>query len=388
MASQNRIPQSLAKGILPLLCMASLVAAASQDPERELQVLKDRIETLTQELLSETDKRDAEAARLRRVETEAASAATALAQTRRSMDDTFRRNAKLEQEKILIRERLDRRRADLSTQARAAYVGGRQERLRLMLNQQDPALLGRLLVYYGYLSELRADQIGKVVTELSRLATVETELAETATRLEALEDRHAAALADIEAARAERAAVVAHLDDRIRDRREEVEALRAEQQILENLVAELQRALANLPGAQREPFDDQFGQLSWPVKGTLITDFGQPRADGTLRWNGVLVAAERGAEVRAIYHGRVAYADWLPGMGLLIVLEHGDGYMSLYGHNEVLYKQAGDWVTPGDVIAGAGDSGGRIRTALYFEIRRGSKPQNPHRWFRTRLSAR
>jgi septal ring factor EnvC (AmiA/AmiB activator) len=390
MARVKRIAGTLVTLLAVLIAMASCPARASNDPDPEgrLRALKERLDGLQQELQRETERRDAEAASLRGIETQAASAAAALGHTRRAIEDARRRGAELREQQSRIRQRLDSRRADLSAQARAAYISGRQERLRLVLNQQDPALLGRLLIYYRYLSELRADQIAAVVAELSDLAEVDAALAATTARLQRLEDERSAALADVERTRAERAAVVARLDARVSDRQQEVARLQAEQQTLEKLVAELQRALAELPGAQRDPFIDQVGKLQWPVRGTLITDYGQPRAGGSLRWNGILVAAERGAEVRAIYHGRVAYADWLPGMGLLIVLEHGDGFMSLYGHNEVLYKQAGDWVRPGDVIAGAGDSGGRARTALYFEIRRGDRPQSPHRWFRTRLSSR
>jgi septal ring factor EnvC (AmiA/AmiB activator) len=390
MTSPNRNPGALLAQLVVLIGAVSLVvpALADPDPEGRLQALKKQLEGLQVELQQDTDRRDAEVAALRSIETQAANAAAALSQTRRAIDGARQRGAELRAQRARIRGQLDRRRADLSAQARAAYASGRQERLRLVLNQQDPALLGRLLVYYRYLSELRADQIGAVVAELAELAEVDAELTVTTARLKRLEDQRTAALAEVEKARAERAAVVARLDARVRDRQQEVARLQAEQQTLEKLVAELQRTLAELPGAERDPFADQIGRLQWPVRGTLLTDYGQPRAGGSLRWNGVLVAAERGAEVRAIYHGRVAYADWLPGMGLLIVLEHGDGYMSLYGHNEVLYKQAGDWVAPGDVIAGAGDSGGRARAALYFEIRRGDKPQSPHRWFRTRLSAR
>ena len=109
-------------------------------------------------------------------------------------------------------------------------------------------------------------------------------------------------------------------------------------------------------------------------------DFGQPRVGGKLKWNGVVLAAPRGREVRAVYHGRVAFADWLAGMGLLVIVDHGEGYMTLYGYNETTLKNTGDWVAPGDVIATVGDSGGQSQSGLYFELRRGTKPENPRRW--------
>ena len=119
-----------------------------------------------------------------------------------------------------------------------------------------------------------------------------------------------------------------------------------------------------------------------------IADYGELRAGARLRWNGVLLGANRGTEVHAVANGRVAFADWLPGLGLLVIVEHGDGYMSLYGHNDTLRKAAGDWVRPGEVLATLGDSGGQAHPALYFEIRRGKTPQNPHAWFRKKLARR
>jgi septal ring factor EnvC (AmiA/AmiB activator) len=130
------------------------------------------------------------------------------------------------------------------------------------------------------------------------------------------------------------------------------------------------------------------GRLTWPIAGTLLHDFGQPRATGRLKWNGVVLAAPRGREIRAVYHGRVIFADWLAGMGLLVIVDHGGGYMSLYGYSETTLKIAGDWVAPGDVIATVGDSGGQTRSGLYFEIRQGTKPLNPRSWVSKQPTAR
>jgi septal ring factor EnvC (AmiA/AmiB activator) len=220
------------------------------------------------------------------------------------------------------------------------------------------------------------------------LAEIEQQLSAEAAELQNLGQLRARELDELETARKRRRSIVAKLDKDMVRRGDEIENLKEAQKDLETLIAELQRAIEDLPGTSRDPFADQRGQLVWPVKGSLLSDFGQPRAGGSLRWNGVLIGTDRGAEVKAIYHGRVAYADWLPGLGLLVVIEHGDGYMSLYGHNETLFKQLGDWVRPSEVIATTGDSGGRSQAALYFEIRKGARPENPHRWFKGRLRAR
>lgn len=146
--------------------------------------------------------------------------------------------------------------------------------------------------------------------------------------------------------------------------------------------------LKAFPVASRDAFPKLKGRLAWPLNGRLLADYGQPRAGAKVKWNGVLIRAERGRDVRSIARGRVAYADWLPGLGLLTVLEHSDGYISLYGHNETLTHQVGEWVNAGEVLATVGDSGGQPQTALYFEIRRGRKPLNPHGWFKSSVSAR
>jgi septal ring factor EnvC (AmiA/AmiB activator) len=370
------------------LAAPDLAAVAEDDPGARLEDLRQRIGKLQRQLERDADRRDKEAAGLRDAERVAAAAARELQRTRAAIADHRTRLARLGQEKEASQARLESQRHDLAVQVRAAYVGGRQERLRMVLNQQDPSLLGRLLVYYGYLNRYRAGQIDTVAKELSRLASLEQELAEATRELEALENQRQREAAEVEQARLARATAVAELETRIESGAQQMARLESEEQAVLRLIEELQKALAEMPGTQREPFADQRGKLAWPVKGRLLHDFGQPRAGGSLRWNGVLVSADRGAEVRAVYHGRVAYADWLPGMGLLLVLEHGDGYLSLYGHNDVLFKDVGDWVQPGEVIAAAGDSGGRTRAALYFELRRGKQPQNPHRWFNARLSSR
>ncbi|MDH3914783.1 MAG: peptidoglycan DD-metalloendopeptidase family protein [Chromatiales bacterium] len=368
--------------------LALLLSAAVEDPEGQLKALRERISKVQAEIEAETARRDKETTQLARVERQAALATGKLEQTRTSLDHARRDEQRLRAEVATQRDRLVTHQGALAAQARAAYAGGQTERVRLLLSQQDPGRFGRILVYYRYLSEMRSDQIEAVSTDLARLAQTQTELSETSRRLSELETRQRLEVESLEASRAERGRIVARLDAALRDRRTEAEKLAAEAASLEVLIEELQQLLVDLPGADREPFATMKGKLDWPAPGVLLSDYGQPRAGGSLKWNGVLVGASRGTEVRAVYHGRVAYADWLPGMGLLLVIEHGDGYMSLYGHNEALYKQLGEWVQPGDVIASAGDSGGRSQSALYFEIRNGTRPEDPHRWFRTRLPTR
>ncbi len=368
--------------------MPATASAADGDPEAELEGLRKRIESLQTELERDADRKRKESARLRAEDKRVSAAASLLAETKSQLAASKSRQRALLAERETLADRLGMHRDVLSAQARAAYIGGRHQRLKLALNQQDPATLGRMMVYYRYLSENRAQSIAEDAAELDRLAEIELGLSVEARELGKLEETRAQELGDLESARAQRRKLIASIDQDLKRRGDEMGRLRQDQKDLEKLIEELQKALAELPGTSREPFAEQRGKLAWPVAGRLLSDFGQPRAGGSIKWNGVLVGTERGAEVRAVYHGRVAYSDWLPGLGLLTVVEHGDGYISLYGHNETLFKSVGEWVQPGDVLATTGDSGGRSGSALYFEIRKGARPQDPHRWFGSRLSAR
>lgn len=361
---------------------------SADDPEARLEELRDRIMRIQAEIETETERRDQATASLRNIERKAAVAAKTLRSTETKLAESRVRQTDLQAKVEAGKRRLSAGRQALTDQIRAVYAAGRAERLRLLMNQEDPTRVGRILVYYRYLSESRVAEIKSVTEEIQELASAERQLARNTEKLESLAAAQAAEARELKASREERAQVLARLETRIRDRRDEAETLAAEAAALEGLIEELRRALIELPGTDREAFSTVRGKLEWPTNGVLLNDFGQPRAGGSIKWNGVVIGTDRGRDVRAVYHGRVAYADWLPGMGLLLIIEHDDGYMSLYGHNETLYKSVGDWVAPGDVVASVGDTGGRSRSALYFEIRRNGRPENPHRWFRSGLASR
>ncbi|HZD53945.1 MAG TPA: peptidoglycan DD-metalloendopeptidase family protein, partial [Woeseiaceae bacterium] len=256
-----------------------------------------------------------------------------------------------------------------------------QERIRLLLNQQDPATLGRMLVYYRYLSQYRSAVIDAVSAKLEELSQLRDEASHEQERLAALAAERYRDLTGLSAAQEKRQKLLADLKARLEKEGAEVERLAAQEADLSRLIAELTSILSDYPITSEQPFGDLQGKLTWPVAGSLIHDFGQPRAGSRVKWNGVVLAAPRGREVRSVYHGRVVFADWLDGLGLLVIVDHGGGFLTLYGYNETTLKSAGDWVAPGDVIATVGNSGGQQRSGLYFEIRRDAKPVNPRDWF-------
>jgi septal ring factor EnvC (AmiA/AmiB activator) len=356
-------------------------AADPQATEADLGRIRKEIADLQREIRRDTSRRDALAARLRDAEMSVAGARRKLDELRAAREASERRRAELQREKAASEKVLETERAALAAQVRAAFTIGREEQLKLLLNQQDPERVGRMLVYYGYFGRARAARIEKIRAEVERLATLETQLQEETERLAALEGDARDELRAVQGGRRDRSRVLSELDAKLKGRTASLAKLRREETTLEKLLADLRRVLSDFPVTSGEPFEKLRGKLAAPVRGKLVGDFGQPRS-GNLTWNGVLLATERGSQVRAVYFGRVIYADWLPGLGLLTILEHSGGYLSLYGHNEQLFKSVGDWVAPGDVIATVGDSGGRSRPELYFEIRKGSKPLNPHQWIR------
>jgi len=374
--------------IAAILLVAASSGLPAADEEAELEALRGRMTDMRRALESDQGKRSAAETELRKVETDIGERNAALRRLRDQQSETARRIGELERERVVVEARIGVERDSLAAQVRAAYVTGRNERLKLLLNQQDPAHLGRMVVYYDYFNRMRRDTIASVAADLARLNAVATEQETEAMRQRQLEQRQSQELDKLEQARARRAEVLVAVDASIRAKGDAIAEMETQAATLEKLVEELREVLRDFPVEADAPFADVKGQLAWPLRGRLLRDLGQPRAQGRLKWDGVLVGAAPGTQVKAVYHGRVAYADWLTGLGLLVILEHGDGYLTLYGHNESVFKSVGEWVAPGETIAEVGDSGGQAQPALYFEIRRGRQPQNPHRWFANGLALR
>ena len=373
---------------LTLLFVAVAAAAAAQDSsgelakikERELEEVRDRISELKKSMDRSAAERDRLTTDLQEAEIEISEKRIRLNEIERKRQYSTKRKQQLDADLAEREAELDAESTQLAAQLRAAYMSGNQERIRLLLNQQDPATLGRLLAYYRYVSDYRADNIKAVTAHIRELAELRAEIAAEEARLASLAREQADELSTLDEMQERRKSLLAKLRQRMSNEGKEVERLAAQEQDLSRLIAELTSILSDYPITSEQPFADHKGQLTWPVAGTLLHDFGQPRAGDKIRWNGVVLGTPRGREVRSVYHGRVVFADWLAGMGLLVIVDHGEGYMTLYGYNETIVKNAGDWVAPGDVLATVGDSGGRSQTGLYFEIRRQTQPLNPRQW--------
>lgn len=366
-----------------LLCLGVFQGAQAQvgAKEAELKQVKSRIESIRKAIHTEAERRDALAGQLKKADLDIQSARERLASVRSSRIAAERRLADLGAEQVATRGKIAGERDALAGELTAAYVNGRQEHLKLLLNQGDPAQLGRMMAYYGYFGRVRAERITSISEHLAHLELLTERIGAETTRLKALEQAQERDVRTLAGARSQRARTLAQVQSTLKTRNDELAKFQRDARALEKLVEELRRAIEEFPELAERPFQQVRGKLPWPVRGSVLARFGQLRSGGPLKWQGLVIGAARGTEVRAPYYGRVVYADWLPGLGLLMVLDHGGGYMSLYGHNEQLYRRVGDRVEPGDPIGAVGDTAVG-QPGLYLEIRKGKQALNPQDWLR------
>jgi septal ring factor EnvC (AmiA/AmiB activator) len=281
-----------------------------------------------------------------------------------------------EHEKALAIER-----SYLARQIRSAFMDGRSDYLKLLLNQEDPTKVGRVLAYYDYYNRARIDSINVIknkvgiINDLSSMLIAETE------QLEKLKDRQIARNEQLMAFRESRTDILERLDKDITEKDQQLKSLQEHEQKLFALINKLDKRDDKIIFFEDiAPFGTLRGKLQWPAQGRLLNKFGSSRKGASLKWQGVKIGASAGNEVQAVYTGKIIFADWFRNLGLLIIIDHGDGYMTLYGYNQTMLKKPGDWVLGGETIAYVGDTGGQTSSGVYFEIRHRGKPQNPELW--------
>ncbi|MGD9264614.1 MAG: peptidoglycan DD-metalloendopeptidase family protein [Lysobacterales bacterium] len=277
---------------------------------------------------------------------------------------------------------IEKRREILARQILAAYRLGRESRLKLVLNLDSPAQLSRTLAYYDYFSRSQARQIGELRAVLLELDRMQVKINEGLAALDLVQSEQRSVVEEMTLQRESRQAVINELNAQISTDEARLAELQRNRADLEALLDKLQDVLADIPAdlGKRQRPSQLKGELPMPVQGRVRYAYGQPRTAG-LRWQGWLIGARTGSEVEAIAYGRVAFADWLRGYGLLLILDHGDGFMTLYGNNESLLFEVGDWVEPGAVVATVGASA-LSDDGLYFEIRRDGKALDPAGWIK------
>jgi septal ring factor EnvC (AmiA/AmiB activator) len=363
-----------------------LLAPAQTDEEkarRQLQQLQADIKRINREISSAGTQRDKLQKQLRDADRQLGRIEKEIADNRRKIDDSRRELASLREE----RDDLERARGDqqerIGAELRRAWQMGRQGQLRVLLSQENPHTVARAMGYYRYFFAARNELLGQYRDTLARLQGVERDIDATLGTLERQQRKLDEQQASLAAAQQNRKVAVADLNASIDRKGARVKQLESDRKELENLLQAIEEAAVKLQAPDNyQAFAAAKGSMPWPVKGKPSNRFGSPRNEGKMRWQGVTIPAPEGTTVHAIHHGRVVYADWFRGSGLLLIIDHGDGYMSLYAHNQSLLREVGEWVTAGAPVSTVGRSGGQERASLYFEIRHQGKPTNPASWCR------
>ena len=370
------------------LCALATIQGNALEDERDAQQRLDEIraaiDELDQKVTTARGENRALEAQLRQTELEIGRIAQQISAITASVREKNARLALLRQQREKLAAELSEQQAKLAADIRGLYAIVRQDPLKMLLNQHDASRLARTLRYANYLHQAHAKRLEGLRRTGQQLQDSVSEIERESANLQALQGVLRDTQGQLERQRAARAVVLAAVAARVSDGDKRLADLRANERQLNTVLARIRRELADIPSTLdgRQPFATLKNRLPWPTEGAIVRAFGTPRGSGTLKWQGVVIGNEVGRHVRAVSPGRVAFADWLRGFGLMVIIDHGSGYMSLYGHNQSLRKTTGDWVETGDVIASVGNSGGNQQPGLYFESRRRGVPLDPVLWCR------
>jgi len=385
-------PEPLKSTFVTLVLLAALVqiagvpveaAAASLNKEqaeaRLLEINRD-ISALKNRLESSRADQYREQLQLKQLDLAIQQASLKYRELEQQRDTYMAELAGLERQREDYLASLGERFDQLAQQINAAYRAAGQTRLKLVLNQDDPQEMGRMLAYYDYLNRAQVDKIAGLKEALTTLDGMQQSIDRELQLIDSVQTEQQTVLDDLEEQRQNRNALLAQLSRQISSEESRLAELQQNQRDLEALLERLSDVLADIPPdlGSRSGVAARKGRIAMPVRGPVRHAYGQRRVGG-MKWQGWLIGAERGSEVTAVAYGRVAFADWLRGYGLLLIIDHGQGFLSLYGHNESLLQDVGSWVEPGQVISVVGENPGGGQ-GLYFELRKNGKAVDPAAW--------
>jgi len=383
--------------LLFLVISSSALAGPEVGKQQELKDLRGRIEALQQELEQASEDRAEAADGLKKSERRISDVARSLRDLEAKQRRLARELKQLEEETRVVHGEIAEQQKRLAVLLRERYVQGGNDAMKLMLNGQNPGEVARNLEYYGYIGRARAEIILEYQTSLAHLGQLKDKTRAQRDDLSQVKNERVAQKKALEDEKGARQQVLFKLSEQIGKQRKEIDSLVRGEKRLTRLIERLARlAVAPKPQAPAKPgqkvnrvadaslagldFDRLKGKLALPVAGEILHRFGQGRDGGGPAWKGLFIRARQGQEVRAVGSGQVAFADWFRGFGNLLIINHGGGFLSLYSNNESLYKQPGDAVSAGDVVAAVGATGGQDESGLYFELRRQGKPFDPLTW--------
>jgi len=359
----------------------SYAAESGRQPQAELDAVTAAIADIQTWLEDARSTYSTEESNLQKAELEITAASRQITAVETQLTATRLEQSQLQAEMETLNGEKAAQDALLQQMLRAAYMRGDQSVLKLLLNQEDFSQSARLLQYYRIFSESQLQLLDEYATTLEEITQLDQSLAESAQRLTQQQTQLQQKLTELERGQQAKAVALAELQKSIATRSSELEQLQIDQSQLQQLVNEIHRAIELIPTpADASPFINQRGRLPMPVSGDPRLACGSRYGDGNLRRQGITIAASEGTPVQAVHAGRVVFADWLRGSGLLLIVDHGDGYMSLYGNNEALAATAGDRVSAGDILATSGKTSDSGTSGVYFEIRHRGVPQDPAEW--------
>ncbi len=349
----------------------------------ELDKLRDKIESVNKSIEADRSQKDSLRSAVEAAERKLADAQGQVHKLGAQIDLQTAKVRQAQEDQAAAEHRLAEQKDALAQQIRAAYILGTGGRTELLLSQDEPDRVGRLLLDYDYLNRARKASIDHISDEIQQAATLEAKYQSELDTLRGLQTQRKQALADIETDRSQRRQAMNQVQTRLAGESEELKRLQGNEKQLQNLLESLKRALASAPpptSSSSKPFTGKHGSMQWPLRGDILANYGDPKAGGRLQWKGIWISAPEGSAVHACASGRVAYVGWLSSFGLIVVIEHERGLFTLYGHNSTVGKEVGDSVSAGDVIAAAGNTGGYEQPGLYFEVRKGTDPIDPREW--------
>ncbi len=371
-----------------LLCLfltsfshTSLADEAEQ--AKQLEKLKQTINALRKELESTRTNRDEISQTLETTEKNIGKLSKKARKIESTLKERQQNLKKLRNERSQLNTKKGEQEGIVGDYINAAYRLGQQGNLRLLLNQEDPSRVSRNLRYYDYFVQARAEKIGQYLSTIDRINSIEPEIAFQTEQVQQDFNSLKNQRDKLRGAQKQRRHTLAKLDARIGNQDQKLKLKLEDRRQLQRLLTKVIENVADIKFSGSDTnFSSLKGKLPWPTQGKVVKKFGSNRIANKMKWEGMLIASKAGDSVKSVHYGRVIFSDYLRGHGLLIIVDHGTGFMSLYAHNQALYKELGEWVAQGDIIAAVGSSGGQRTSALYFELRYKGKPTNPQRWLR------
>lgn len=371
------ITRAVVAGCMLLLLSSVAQAQDSDDAEKELAALQEELKARQQALLNSRASAEELQAVLAESEKQIGAVAGKLNTTRKALAENKQQQASLTRRQAELREAIGQQQSMLAGQLKSAFIAGHYDYAKMIFYQQDAARFERIITYYKYLNQARQANITQFTATVTELESVTASLQQKASELNQLQADQQQQQNELVARQQDRQQTLKQLNAKIAGEETRIAQLREAEQALVEAIERAQR-MSQIPQKLTGLASDK-GRLLKPADGSVRKLFGK-RRQGQVRWKGIMIDGREGSAVKAIAHGRVVYSDWLRGFGLVTIIEHGDGFMTVYGHNQALLRQAGESVAKGETVALIGQSGGQNSPNLYFEIRHKGKAVNPADW--------